>query len=123
MCKDRYILKTRDMNATAFYSPSPSCVFAVVEKMYRSASTFRSSSEEHLLNLLPALAANGSSPVKTVAGSPSELPVAYSPVSEGSKKELGALQQHKPLGGENGVHLIPVVLFLCGLALWLFCPR
>ncbi|CAI0629132.1 unnamed protein product [Linum tenue] len=85
--------------------------------MYRSA---RPSSEEYLLNLSPLLASNGSPPVKTVAGSASELPVAYSPVPEGSKKDL---HHHKPLGGENGVHLIPVVLFLCGLALWLFCPH
>ncbi|KAI3524512.1 hypothetical protein L1887_03170 [Cichorium endivia] len=72
--------------------------------MHRSSSAtmFRTTTDEYFLNLLP--------PVK-----PSEdLPV-YNPISpDGTKKE------HYKSPRENAIHLIPVVLILCGFILWFF---
>ncbi|KAL5836081.1 hypothetical protein ACOSQ4_015578 [Xanthoceras sorbifolium] len=81
--------------------------------MHRSASTSRTS-DEFLVNLLPAAAAMNSSPVKASASH--DLPI-YSPISDATKKELAL--HHKSMG-ENAIHLIPLLLIFCGFILWLF---
>ncbi|KAL5768949.1 hypothetical protein ACOSQ2_015732 [Xanthoceras sorbifolium] len=81
--------------------------------MHRSASTSRTS-DEFLVNLLPAAAAMNSSPVKASASH--DLPI-YSPISDANKKELAL--HHKSMG-ENAIHLIPLLLIFCGFILWLF---
>ncbi|CAN0900273.1 hypothetical protein LINGRAHAP2_LOCUS20752 [Linum grandiflorum] len=76
--------------------------------MHRSSGSFRPS-DEYLLNLQSSVTTG--SPLKVVVVSSADC-------SDGSKKEVD-LQRQK-LAGENAVHLIPLVIFLCGFVLWLF---
>ncbi|KAL7600078.1 hypothetical protein Lser_V15G24039 [Lactuca serriola] len=70
-----------------------------------SATTFRTS-DEYFLNLLP--------PGKLSKPPPDDdLPV-YNPISPNGTKE------HYNSSRENTIHLIPLVLLLCGFILWFF---
>ncbi|KAI3790250.1 hypothetical protein L2E82_03151 [Cichorium intybus] len=76
--------------------------------MHRSSSAtmFRTTTDEYFLSLLP--------PVKPSKPPSEDLPV-YNPISpDGTKKE------HYKSPSENAIHLIPVVLILCGFILWFF---
>ncbi|KAB1209022.1 hypothetical protein CJ030_MR6G010461 [Morella rubra] len=79
--------------------------------MYRSSSTSRAS-DEFLVNLVPA--EMGSPPQK--AASSDDLPI-YNSFPDATKKEV-AFPNRSP--GEETIHLIPLVLVLCGLILWIF---
>ncbi|KAG2718695.1 hypothetical protein I3760_03G231000 [Carya illinoinensis] len=79
--------------------------------MYGSSSTSRASAE-FLVNLLPADI--GSPPLKAAASD--DLPM-YNSISDATKKDVAF---HSGLSGENVIHLIPVILILCGLILWIF---
>jgi hypothetical protein len=83
--------------------------------MHRSLSTSRAS-DEFLVNLLPA-DHMGSPPPLKAAASIKDLPM-YNSISDHSAKKDVA-PQHRA-SGENAVHLIPLVLILCGLILWIF---
>ncbi|GFY99792.1 hypothetical protein Acr_13g0011920 [Actinidia rufa] len=78
--------------------------------MYRTSSNNRVS-DEFLVNLSPAAKVSLS-----LKSSAADLPV-YELISDATKKET-PLQQ-KSLG-DNAIHLIPLVLVLCGLILWWF---
>lgn len=54
----------------------------------------------------------------TVVSSLDDLPVYDTNSDHVTKKEIG-LHHHHP-SGENVIHLIPLVLFLCGFTLWIF---
>ncbi|KAG6718750.1 hypothetical protein I3843_04G158600 [Carya illinoinensis] len=82
--------------------------------MHRSSSTSRAS-DEFLLNLLPA--DMGSPP--PLMKSADELPT-YHSISDATKKDAAL---HTRSSGENAIHLIPLVLILCGLILWIFSSR
>ncbi|KAK1412750.1 hypothetical protein QVD17_34242 [Tagetes erecta] len=74
--------------------------------MHRSSSATMFRSDEYYLNLSP--------PRKSSQPPTDNLPI-FDPVSpDGTKKE------HFKSSGENVIHLIPVVLFLCGFILWFF---
>ncbi|EXB76291.1 hypothetical protein L484_025649 [Morus notabilis] len=78
--------------------------------MQRSSSTSRAS-DDFLVNFSPTFFV--SSPMNSAASD--DLPL-YDPNSEATKKEIG---MHK-LIGENAIHIIPLVLLLCGFILWIF---
>ncbi|KAM0044709.1 hypothetical protein Hdeb2414_s0010g00356481 [Helianthus debilis subsp. tardiflorus] len=74
--------------------------------MYRSSSATMFRSDEHLLSV--------SSLVKSTQPLDDNLPI-YDPSSpDGTKKE------HYKSSKENAIHLIPLVLLLCGFVLWFF---
>ncbi|OAY37438.1 hypothetical protein MANES_11G101800v8 [Manihot esculenta] len=79
--------------------------------MYRVSTTYRGS-DEFSVNL--SLDAIASAP--RTNSSSTDLPI-YDPISDSTKKDVGL--HHRSLG-ENSVHLIPLVLFLCALILWVF---
>lgn len=82
--------------------------------MHRSSSTSLAS-DEFLVNLSPA--DMGSPPPMKAAAFIDDLPM-YNTISDhATKKEIAA--QHRS-SGENAIHLIPLVLILCGLILWIF---
>ncbi|KAF5945798.1 hypothetical protein HYC85_016026 [Camellia sinensis] len=82
--------------------------------MYRASSSARVS-DEFLVNLLPAAKA---SPVLKSSAS-GDLHV-YDQISDAIKKEISPLQKSPRSWGENVIHLIPLILILCGLILWFF---
>ncbi|KAB2618677.1 hypothetical protein D8674_014546 [Pyrus ussuriensis x Pyrus communis] len=86
--------------------------------MHRSPSSARAS-EEFLVNFLPASLSLASTPLLKTAAASGDLP-AYSIENSdhATKKEIGLL--HNSSGGENAIHLIPVILFLCGFVLRIF---
>lgn len=77
--------------------------------MHRSSSTSRAS-DEFYVSFSPASVV--SLPKKFVNSD--GLPLS-DPNSEATKKEVG---MHK--SGENLIHLIPLILLLCGFILWIF---
>ncbi|KAA8535047.1 hypothetical protein F0562_030050 [Nyssa sinensis] len=99
----------RLMEVELSYTTNIYTVPAYKRHVILSSSTARSS-DEILVNLLPA--AKSSPSVKSSATV--DLPT-YDSISDGSKKEVTPL--YKSLG-ENAIHLIPLVLILCGLILW-----
>ncbi|KAL6274771.1 hypothetical protein ACE6H2_025463 [Prunus campanulata] len=86
--------------------------------MHRSSSTSRAS-EEFLVNFSPASLSLASSPPLKTAAASENLPVYNANSDHATKKEI-ALLHHKSSGGENVIHLIPLVLALCGFILWIF---
>ncbi|PRQ46457.1 hypothetical protein RchiOBHm_Chr2g0089271 [Rosa chinensis] len=86
--------------------------------MHRSSSTTRAS-EEFLVNFSPASLSLSSPLLNTTAvASLDDLPVYDTNSDHVTKKEIG-MHHHNPLG-ENVIHLIPLVIFLCGFTLWIF---
>ncbi|KAI3409307.1 uncharacterized protein J3R85_019483 [Psidium guajava] len=79
--------------------------------MHRLSSVSRDS-DEFLVNLLPASTALSA----LRDSSANDLPLFRHPSSDLTKKESGA---HLKSPGENAIHLIPLLLFLCALILWL----
>lgn len=82
-------------------------------RMHRSLSTTRAS-DEFLVNLLPT---DIGSPPPLKAAASDDLPM-YNSISDSTSKKDIAPQQSS--SGENAVHLIPLVLVLCGFVLWIF---
>ncbi|KAJ7956640.1 Transmembrane protein [Quillaja saponaria] len=79
--------------------------------MQRLSSTTRAS--EEFINMSGSAMA---SPSLRASTSADHLPL-YNPIPDSTKKE--APIYHKS-SGENAIHLIPIVLILCGLILWIF---
>lgn len=75
------------------------------EKMHRSASTTRAS-DEFFLNVSP--------PAVAPLAVADQLPT-YNPLSDASKKEASRRRS-----SESAVHVIPLVLIVCGIVLWVF---
>lgn len=82
--------------------------------MHRSSSTSRAS-DEFAVSLLPPAPALGYA--NGACSSSSEDLPRYNPVSDASKKEKGL---HQKTMAEKSIHLIPLILILCGLILWFF---
>uniref|UniRef100_A0A803NX13 Transmembrane protein n=1 Tax=Cannabis sativa TaxID=3483 RepID=A0A803NX13_CANSA len=78
--------------------------------MQRSSSTSRAS-DEFLVNFPPPSFV----PLPMKSAAAEELPL-YKSNSDANKKELGV---HKS-SGENIIHVIPLILILCGFILWVF---
>jgi hypothetical protein len=83
--------------------------------MHRSSSTSRASDE--FLVTLSAADMGSPQPMKAAAFI-DDLPMYNNTISDhATKKEIAP--QHRS-SGENAIHLIPLVLILCGLILWIF---
>ncbi|KAL5975265.1 hypothetical protein ACLOJK_031944 [Asimina triloba] len=77
--------------------------------MHRSASTSRAS-DEFFVNVSPQIKASPGYKSAEI----DQLPT-YSPLSDVGKKETSRLKT-----AENAVHVIPLVLVVCGIILWFF---
>lgn len=82
--------------------------------MYRSASSTRVSEDYFNYNTSPPKV---SSAMRALSLESSELPL-YEPFSTSS--EVAKKDKSRLKFGENGVHLIPIILILCAFILWFF---
>ncbi|KAM7491786.1 hypothetical protein LguiA_034707 [Lonicera macranthoides] len=82
--------------------------------MYRSASSTRISEDYFNYNTSPPKV---SSAMRALSLESSELPL-YEPFSTSS--EVAKKDKSRLKFGENGVHLIPIILILCAFILWFF---
>ncbi|CAN1188324.1 hypothetical protein LINPERHAP2_LOCUS39257 [Linum perenne] len=80
--------------------------------MHRSASWTRVPSDDYFMHSTPMMASSGVRVSPTSENN--ELPM-YDPIVEMAKKDK---TRHF---AERAVHVIPLVLLVCGLILWFFC--